>query len=742
MAKSKQKLVDGGDYIIRSFRGLNTATKNPKLLADGQPQDSLNWITGWNPQTKIADNIQLRTGSALLHKTRLGAGKVNGLAVAETSKGVQIPFWAAGGNIYYFNSATSDYQLSGTLTATEDMSMQYCQDLFGPYIYAGSQNTGMNLIPVGNPTTIYQAAGTGLQMNIAGNFTIRQNYLFLWNYLNLVSKVTNQTTLLQSTADQSDVGTAITAGTISQVGASTGVSGNGVLTAFSGNVSSKASLVFGVQIGSPINSFAVSSIVATAGAGSLTFKVAFTGGDVFNNNDFVCLQGLSTHNLSLTPSGTKDVQDTMALVVSHSAGVAYLQFIDGINNFANNTYSESSGTISKVEFFTDDQNGALVSTLGSVGTINYVTGAWTINVQTAVPNGLNIDNLLYTGAPNTLDFVVATNRAQLWPQSGSYIEAVGVFNAAIYIFHQLSTWLLSAFTSATMNVFRQNMGAPFFRSQFEKSDGILFLDNSQQNNVKFRILQLTQFTNSVLPDSLSDDLDLSLNAFNYCKVHSVGNYDFLACQSVNQGTAQGYNDTCYVRNNISGFWDKTDFRISEMDVYNGTILAGDTISNNILQLFTGVDDDGAPITNHWTSGQFNLGFAGGKRFGFFYIDGFIGPSQVLNIYAQFDNGSYILIGSIYGNGQYVDPSNSVVIGQGLSGLNPIGGQGNGQVLGFHFQNAMPFWSPIFNYISISFVAGQNLQTSQPAYGGLQINEFGFKDCRIKSTKILPQYIGH
>jgi hypothetical protein len=55
----------------------------------------------------------------------------------------------------------------------------------------------------------------------------------------------------------------------------------------------------------------------------------------------------------------------------------------------------------------------------------------------------------------------------------------------------------------------------------------------------------------------------------------------------------------YVRNVFSGAWDKLDYRATCLAIYNGALLAGDPLSNNVFTLFSGFDDDESPIDNHW-----------------------------------------------------------------------------------------------------------------------------------------------
>ena len=822
MATKQPKLVDGGDYLIPSFYGLHTAVKNPKELALGQPQDSLNFITGYNTQTKNADNIQLRTGYTLLCKTRLGAGKINALAVGEDATGTQWVFFICGGQIYYYNPSTGDLATvtNGTLAATEDMTMEYYQDLFGPYVYASSPNNPISTISIANKQAVnnlstLQMVANGAFAGVGGYLTIRQNFAWMWNYKNQSTGIVYPTNLNQSNPDQ----VAVSGTGISNPQGSTGALGNGVLKTFSGTLANFSALGFTVQIGAPINSLTVYSVSipsTTPFSIIYSYSVVYNGGFQFALGDYVVLQNTAnleanmadcigivtavngTTSIAVNFLNTPPLTNTAggintAVVLSGGSGYVngdVLTVTEAGANYGTLTVTSVDGggavtgfnitspgigytasnqnttgghgssctvtiqsvstnvsgpnvTLSKLEIFEDDSNGNLKSNLGSAGTVNYISGAFTINTQTAVPNGLNIDSICFSGVPGILTFAPGS-----WTQFGGVLEAIKFFNSQLYEFHTINTWLLNlgyssqSQTTGTQQQYRQNMGAPFFRAAYEKGDGILFLDDTDQNNPHFRELSISNFNNAVEPDSLSDDLDLSQNDFSQCVVNSVGNYDFLACKSLVNGVAKSYNDTTYVRNNISGFWDKTDLRIVVMDTYNGSIIAGDTISQNVYVLFSGVDDDGAPINAYWTSGQMNLGSMGLKQFGLFHVDGFIGPSQVFNIYAQYDTGNYVLIGSVYGNGKYVDQNNSILIGQGLNGTQPIGGAGNGQVYGYYFTQDIPIWTPLFQYVSIKFVPGINLITKQPAFGALQINaNFGFRDVRIKSVKAPANTIG-
>lgn len=725
MAK-KPKLVDGGSYFVEQFYGLNTSANNAKDLPDGQPQDSLNWITGYNVQEKTADNIQLRLGSALLCKTRQNiVGKVNALKVGTTVAGVQIPMWAAAGELNYFNSATADIQNISTLPATEDMSIENYTDLIGNYFYISSPNTGFYMIPSANPGSI---SPTLLQ--IYGLFRIISNYIWMWNYKYIITNFKNNSLLLQSSVDVS-VASTLTNYSI-KTGATT-VTGTGVGTSYTGTLQTISQFPFSVTLGAPTTSYSLTQVkVPTALIGGLpnTYDFTYTGATgIFSEEQLVVVQGVTT-------SGEAVWNDIIGQVVSVSGNIVAIQYLNNPPTPPTNGTYLINGTLSPLEFFTDDQNGNFTSNLGNKGTFNYQTSVFSVTTAVPIPNGLNLDSIYFTGIPTILN--VANNTLL---QDGGAFQGVGSYNGSLYDFHLQALWNMSTAGSSQIK-YLNKVGIPYFRSYFETGDGIEYVDNVDQNNPHLRILTTAAGSTQVLPESLSDDLDLSMNSFQFSVVARIGQKDFLACQSIINVTPQTYNDICYLRDVISGFWDKTDFRIACIDEYNGQPIAGDSLSPNILQLFTGLDDDGGPINNQWTGGQMDLGFSGGKRFNFFYIDGYIGPSQILNIYAQFDSGEYVLIGSVFGNGSHIDMNDTIVVGKSTIGANNTDSQDNGQMTGYHFERQLPFYSPIFNYVSIMFVAGENLTTNEPAYGALQINSgWGFMDCRIKTTKSQYQYVG-
>jgi hypothetical protein len=92
----------------------------------------------------------------------------------------------------------------------------------------------------------------------------------------------------------------------------------------------------------------------------------------------------------------------------------------------------------------------------------------------------------------------------------------------------------------------------------------------------------------VVPTSISDALDLTSQGFAYAVTFRFGDYDIVCLQEYKNAAAQLYNSAMYVRNVFSGAWDKLDYRASCLAIYNGTLIAGDSISDNVFTLFSGL----------------------------------------------------------------------------------------------------------------------------------------------------------
>jgi hypothetical protein len=205
----------------------------------------------------------------------------------------------------------------------------------------------------------------------------------------------------------------------------------------------------------------------------------------------------------------------------------------------------------------------------------------------------------------------------------------------------------------------------------------------------------------------------------------------MACAASLNGVIQSQNTITFARNIYSGQWDILDYPASCFAQYNGTLISGDSLSNNLWTLFSGTDDNGALINNFWQSKLFDIGATGMKQFNRFVIKGLIQQTQNIDIYFSFDNGNFTKFQTIQGNGSYVNLGNPTDVGSSTVGSNVVGGGGSSiTAYPYEYEFAVPC-AP-FNYVQVQFIASN--------IGWAQIDEFTFKDCRLKSRQILTSSV--
>ena len=389
------------------------------------------------------------------------------------------------------------------------------------------------------------------------------------------------------------------------------------------------------------------------------------------------------------------------------------------------------------ETFKDDRNGLMVGDLGGTGTVNYATGAVSVTFVTAPTNSQAITTTYYwedSTATGLLDYSGSLNgqgKSFRQDDGGGILQAIFNINTIEYCFHLLKTWQFTATLDDTnsTNLPYRNVGLPFHRSAFQVPDGIIFADLSRSNEPKFRKMQVKTGTDitTIEPKSISDALDLSGHAFDYCVAFRWGDYEIFCVQEKLNEVANEFNTVMYIRNVISGAWDRLDYYASCLAEYGGSLLGGDSISNNVYTLFSGFDDDGELIPNYWLSSDLNLDTDHLKNCRRMVFSGLIQRDQDIEISLSYDGADFVKVQTIEGDGDYVSTGQKVSIGSTTIGSKVIGGGGSTE--------ASP-WEIDFPINSDRFI---NVQVKIEAIGigFVQVNEFTFKDLRDKGVHNLP-----
>ena len=660
----------------------------------GAASSSLNWLTK-------GDWIELRPGSLYLGTNSLqqGNGKASALKKVVGADGVEHLVGAYGQKVVYFDIPTAEWievsainpvvanNILGSKVvdangiASEMLSIEEYVGLAGNQLFINSPNcAGFFKIMTANLGTAINVLDSAKNFN--GSIKIDNNRTMLWD------RLTDQTGIYGSWVDAQKYTTVANEnGTYV---------GDGAATAFAGQKLAQGGIlgqtvfalqVFG-QIQAPVNitgiSLAADAVVTAPGHGlNVGDRIFFTG-----------VVGMVQINSLI---GTvQSVTDPNNVVVNIDT--------TGFTAWA------SGGTVYRVEVFVDDFNGNLTSNLGGTGTINYATGVFALNFFTPpVAAGIIGANYQWEQSSNNgiTDFTKSVVSNVRVPGSGFYFpQAEGggklvnikVYSSIYFCMHLKKTWELniaSDDSSATNLPYRQNVGSPSLLGSIETGNGIYYIDDASQQNQRIRLLTYSVVGSSqIIPVAVSNNIKISQYLFDQAAGFEWGDYILFAVRTQDSPV----NNRVLAYNKIWKSFDPLDYATSCFDAYNGTLVAGDSVSNNFQTLFSGYDDNGSTYPNFWIGMLDSIllpGLKGPRKFLLngtkkcykFYLRGNIQQAQKIKVSVSFDDADFVEIGgsdvtnpdgstthhyAIEGTGSYVDTSRPVDIGGQTMGTQDIG----------------------------------------------------------------------
>ena len=390
-----------------------------------------------------------------------------------------------------------------------------------------------------------------------------------------------------------------------------------------------------------------------------------------------------------------------------------------------------------VETFTDDYNGILTGSAGGTGTINYMTGAYAITFAasaTTVTATYQWEDATDNGiADFTYSATRVASEGNVFRQDDGGGDLLNVFSYGDteFCMHKLKTWALTLTnddTNANNNIFRDKVGLPYWRAGVATGDGVYYVNDTDKKNPFIGLLTLAQGSTAVIPISISDNLDLEDYRFDEACIFEWGDYILVACRHKDHT----YNDTVFVYSKALKCWDKLDYIVSNFAIYNGVLIGADNITNNVFELFSGMDDDDSKISNYFEGNLTDLETQALKELKNLIIEGAIGPDQEIEVSMAFDNGSFVLIDTIKGSESYVDKSQSVDVGALTLGRGEAGGGGgSGAIPAYHYLVEFKVAQDKFEKAKIRFEAIE--------LGYASVSEVRFKDLRIKRNRIPTKY---
>lgn len=347
--------------------------------------------------------------------------------------------------------------------------------------------------------------------------------------------------------------------------------------------------------------------------------------------------------------------------------------------------SFSATVAAGTETFTDDFNGVLTSNFGGTGTINYATGVYSVTFSDTT-TGAVTSNYQWedSNAGGITDFTKSGTRVAsegfVFPQDqgGDAILTVLIGpDGAYYSLKKNSVYRLLISDDdldANNQLYRRDIGIPNFRAAVSTSQGIVFMNTANPDKPELTIITRNEFGDNIEPISLFEHFTFSDYNYDDCVIETYDRYIIVACKSSSGVT----NDTLLVCNMQEKSVMPIPYAARTLVKDAGYLYCGSPYSSNIYKLFSGFDDDGAYVTNYFvTKGETYQQLGRLKKYKKHWIKGLIGANQIVQVYADYDDAGWELIGTIRGDASYVDYNSSQTIGSNLIGEAVVGGDNAG-----------------------------------------------------------------
>lgn len=363
-----------------------------------------------------------------------------------------------------------------------------------------------------------------------------------------------------------------------------------------------------------------------------------------------------------------------------------------------------------VETFTENKNGTFTGSAGGTGTINYTTGAASVTFAVA-PLNLAAITVSYQWEDSSVKGVVDYSKTSprnasegfFVPQGdGGNLQTVEFYKDNLYCIHQFNTWYFNmpaADTNPTNRIFRNNAGVKNMRGAVATGDGILFIDSSSPSSPYIRLLSYDVQGTEVVPSVVTHNVNLSGYDFTDAVAFEWGDYVMYSCRSSSDQTA---NNRILLYNKKWKSLDLLDYGVRVFADKDGVLWAGDSLSANVLQLFSGFTDQDTIIPNHWIGNISRLAIDEIKKYKRLTIEGEIATTQSVTVSISYDRGEFVELGSISGTGSYVDTSSPVTVGSVTVGSKEVGG--GDSVTAFHYRREFLVRSDRFYEAQLKFEA--------------------------------------
>jgi hypothetical protein len=329
----------------------------------------------------------------------------------------------------------------------------------------------------------------------------------------------------------------------------------------------------------------------------------------------------------------------------------------------------------------------IISGTGVSGTINYVTGAYSITFTTP-PAGATQIRVSYqwenSNVKGITDFTKSATRLAgegfvlRQDEGGDAIQQVILgIDDSYYSIKEYSVYKYTADSTDTKpdnNVFRKDIGVPTRRSAVSTGRGIVFLNTSNPERPELTVLEKNPLGDNIIATPLLPHFKFENYNYDDAVVTTWERYIVITCKTLDNLT----NNRMLLCNITANTVDISHYQASCLAKDRGLLYAGSPLTYTVYRLFDGWDDDGVVVANQWTSKAELYNSERLKKFRRLRLKGQIQQSQVYEVYLSFDDGDFSLVGTVRGDGSYVDTTTPGAVGSQMVGDVEVGSEGNSE----------------------------------------------------------------
>ena len=355
------------------------------------------------------------------------------------------------------------------------------------------------------------------------------------------------------------------------------------------------------------------------------------------------------------------------------------------------------------QVYTDNYNGILTGSAGGTGTINYMTGAWTVTSGGAGTATYQWED---SSAKGVTDFSKSATRLAgegyvvRQDQGGDAIKVVIPHEGAYFSLKRFSAY---QFTPDVEDVnprnelIRTDIGVETLRSAVGTSVGIVFMNTGNPTRPQLNILRRNPVGDNFLVEPLFGHFKFANYVYEDLVMETWDKYVLVSARQ--DSSKNNRLLLCDMKENTV---DVAPYGGASFTKNAGFLYMGDPNSQTSYEMFTGFDDMGLPVVNHWVSRGEKYDTDVLKKTKKRRFRGIISPDQAIEVYESYDNSSFEKIGTILGSGDYVDYTASYAIGTTMIGTSTLGGDDEASVYSFLME--IKTRPPKFRKREIKFVA--------------------------------------